>query len=305
MIDYNKIRFQYFPAKVYDTTVLGTVSLADFIEAHRNPKPEILEVFKQIEIAAQKNDLKLKDSLKANNLYYFTVSVLLNGGRTYQHIEEFLPLMMFEFDKIDHAEELKQFLFERMDCCIAAYLSPSKRGLKLLIHTDTPTSIDDYKLLYCGMAYHLSKYEGFDGVNFNAVIPTFLSYDKNILVRPAEDVKAWTIRGGKINAFKPFVGEFEAIENISPEDREAVESMVTYCINRITSDGHNSVVSTAAALGGYIASSYIDFEDAQALIYDLIANNDYLSKGIKGYQKTATTMMLRGMSSPLKLKHHE
>jgi hypothetical protein len=38
------------------------------------------------------------------------------------------------------------------------------------------------------------------------------------------------------------------------------------------------------------------------LIYELIENNDYCKKNIRGYKQTAKEMIIRGMKSPLYLR---
>lgn len=55
------------------------------------------------------------------------------------------PIMMVEFDKIDHARELKERLFSNLKSVVAAWISPSGRGLKLLIRIPKPKSVEEYK----------------------------------------------------------------------------------------------------------------------------------------------------------------
>lgn len=302
-LNFDEIRFQYYPAAVWKITPLGTLTLRQFIESHRSPKPTILNVFKEIEEAAFTGDLKRKDHLKQNNLYYFLPSCIMEGGRSYEHIVEFLPLMVVEFDKIDYAEELKQELFGRLKSCVAAYLSPSRRGCKFIIRIPKPKSIEEYKEYYCGLAYYLERFENFDPANFNISLPLFLSYDENILVR--EDAEEWSTRGGKLNAFKPYEGDFNAPEDINLEDRDEAIRIVTNCINRIEDNGHGQVVSASCLIGGYVGAGYISMEDAEELLYELIGDNQYLSKGLNGYKKTALTMLQKGASAPLLLNRHQ
>jgi len=302
-LDFNKIRFQYYPSAVWKTTPLGTLSLQQFIDSHRSPKPEILEVFKKIEEASLEGDLKTKDYLKQNNLYYFSPSCRMEGGRSHKDIVEFLPLMIVEFDKINYAEELKLELFSRLKCCIAAYLSPSRKGCKFIIRIPVVKSVEEYKEYYCGMAYYLEKFNNFDPANFNPSLPLFLSYDENILVR--EDAEEWTTRGGKVDAFVPFEGEFPIPGDINLEDKAEVIRIISLCINRIVDSGHTQLVGASASLGGYVGAEYIGFEEALNLLYDLIEDNEYLSKGVSNYKKTAKDMMTRGIGSPLLLNRHK
>lgn len=303
--NYDEIMVDYYPARVWDTTVLGSCSLSSFLAAHKNPQPKILEIFKKIEKAAEEGDLKTKDNLKQNNLYYFALSCKMVGKRNYDSIVHFHPVMIVEFDKIEYAEELKQHLFEKLSCCIAAYLSPSKKGCKLLIRIPTPKTVDEYKEYYCGLLYYLSEYAGVDPANFNPALPVFLSYDYNILIRPAEEVTEWTQRGGKINAFKQYEGDYEMPEDINEEDKAEVIKIITTCFNRIVDNGHPSVLAFSTTMGGYVSAGYISVEEAEDLLYSLIENNDYLIKNVHGYQKTASEMLKRGMRSPLLLRRHE
>jgi hypothetical protein len=292
------ISFQFFPARIYEATPLGTLTLRQFLDVHREPKESTVAVIEQIKIAAQNNDLKLKDSLKQNNLYSFVPSVKLDGlGRAYSNIEDFHPVIICEFDKIDHAKELKERLFNNLKCVIAAWISPSGKGLKLLIRINKPTSIDNYKEYYCGMAYYLSQYEGFDPANFNCCLPLFLSYDKEILVR--EDAEEWTQRGGKINAFQKYVCELEPNEEITEENTAKVVNKITFLMNRIVDNGHTQLLSISTLLGGFCGFNLISLEDAESLICELIENNDYMRKNINGYCKTARDMIRRGVLSPI------
>lgn len=294
----DSLSFQYFPAKIYESTPLGKLTLRQFLDVHKTPKESTVEVIEQIKIAAKNNDLKLKDSLKQNNLFSFVPSVILDGnGRAYSNIVDFNPIILCEFDKIDNATELKKSLFERMKCVVASWISPSGRGLKLLIRIPKPKSIDEYKQYYCGLAYYLSNIEGFDGVNFNCVLPLFLSYDKDILIR--EDATEWVIRGGKINAFKVYECDYEPNDEITEETTKKVIDKVNFLIGRIEDNGHTQLLSISTLLGGWCGFNLISLEDADTLICEAIENNNYLSKNIKGYQKTAKEMLRRGLKSPI------
>lgn len=299
----DNISFQYFSARIWESTPLGTLTLRDFLNSHANPKKEVLEAFAKIREATAAGDLKTKDKLKQETLYSFVPSVVTDGnGRTLLNIVDFNPIMMVEFDKINHAEQLKIDLFNRLKCVVAAYISPSGKGCKFIIRIPKPNSVEEYKEYFCGLAYYLSQFEGFDGVNFNIVLPLFLSYDNDILIR--EDAEEWTTRGGKINAFVPFEGEFEVPDDINDKDKQEVIEKITFFFSRIQDNGHTQVVSNSCLLGGFVGAGYITLVEADDLLMELIENNDYLQKGIRGYQKTARTMLNKGATSPVKLKRH-
>ena len=294
----DSVSFQFFPARIWEARPLGELTLRQFLDVHKTPKQSTVDVIEQIKIAAKNGDLKLKDSLKQNNLYSFIPSVKLDGGgRGLINIVDYNPVMLVEFDKIDHAKELKERLFNNLKSVIAAWISPSGRGLKVLVRIRKPKSVEEYKEYFCGLAYYLSQYEGFDGVNYNIVLPTFLSYDREILIR--EDAEEWTQRGGKINSFKVYEGDFEVPEDIDDEYTQKVINKVTFLINRIEDNGHTQLLSISTLLGGWVGFKLISLEKADALICDLIQSNNYLSKNIKGYCKTAREMIRRGALSPI------
>ena len=108
----DSVSFQFFPAKIWEAQPLGELTLRQFLDVHKNPKQVTVDIIEQIKIAAKNGDLKLKDSLKQNNLYSFIPSVKLDGGgRGLINIIDYNPVMLVEFDKIDHAKELKERLF--------------------------------------------------------------------------------------------------------------------------------------------------------------------------------------------------
>lgn len=295
------ISFQFFPARIWEAKPLGQLTLRSFLDVHKNPKESTVQVIEQIKIAAKNNDLKLKDSLKQNNLYSFVPSVILDGnGRGLLNIVDFNPIMLCEFDKIDNALELKERLFNNLKSVIAAWISPSGRGLKLLIRIKKPKSVEQYKEYFCGLAYYLSQYEGFDGVNFNIVLPLFLSYDRDILVR--EDAEEWVQRGNKINAFKVYEGEFDVPENIDLETKDKIISKISYLMNRIEENGHTQLLAYSTLLGGFCSQYGLKVNEAEEIMYNLIEENSYLQKNLRGYKKTASDMIHRGFLSPITLE---
>lgn len=294
------VSFQFFPAKIWEAKPLGTLTLRQFLDVHKTPKQKTVDIIEQIKIAAENNDLELKDSLKQNNLYSFVPSVLLDGeGRGLINITNYNPIMMVEFDKIDHAKELKERLFNNLKSVIAAWISPSGRGLKLMIRIPKPKSVEEYKKYYCGLAYYLSQYDGFDGVNFNIVLPLFLSYDREILIR--EDAVEWTQMGGKFDSFKPYEGEFEVPENIDDETKEKIIEKITFLVNKIEDNAHPQIRNIATIFGGYCSFYGFNINEADDLICDLISQNEYMRKNIKGYCKTSKDFLRKGFNSPIEL----
>ncbi len=296
----DSVSFQFFPAKIWEAKPIGELTLSQFLNAHKNPTQQTIDVISKIQEASRNGDLKLKDELKQNNLYSFVPSVKLDGnGRGLVNIVDYNPIMMVEFDKISHAKELKERLFNNLKSVIAAWISPSGKGLKLLIRIPKPKSVEEYKQYYCGIAYYLSQYEGFDGVNFNIVLPLFLSYDKEILIR--QDAEEWTQRGGKIDAFKPFEGEFEVPDDIDEEIKEKIVHKITYLVNQIDDNAHPRIRNISTIFGGFCSQYGFNVDEADDLLCYLIEQNEYMQKNIRGYCKTAKEFLRKGFLAPLEL----
>lgn len=296
----DSVSFQFFPAKIWEAKPIGELTLSQFLNAHKNPTQQTVDVISKIQEASRNGNLKLKDELKQNNLYSFVPSVKLDGnGRGLVNIVDYNPIMMVEFDKISHAKELKERLFNNLKSVIAAWISPSGKGLKLLIRIPKPKSVEQYKQYYCGIAYYLSQYEGFDGVNYNIVLPLFLSYDKEILIR--DDTEEWTQRGGKIDAFKPFEGEFEVPEDIDEETKEKIVQKITYLVNQINDNAHPRIRNISTIFGGFCSQYGFNVDEADDLLCYLIEQNKYMQKNIRGYCKTAKEFLRKGFLAPLEL----
>lgn len=295
-------QFQYYPSRVNAVRPLGTLSLKQMIESIKNPKPHIEKVFKDIRDATEKNDLKLKDKLKQENLYYFTPSVMFDGkNRSYENVIEYNELMVCEFDKIENSKELKEYLFYKMSSIICCFMSPSSKGVKAIVRIPKPKNELEYKEYFCGLAYYLDQIEGFDISNYNPLLPLFLSTDKDILWR--EDAKVWNIKGEKINSFKPIsIEDIKPAENVTEEDKRHVINIISKRINSIIDSGHNQVISTSLLMGGYISSGYISLHEGESLLEDLIRSNSYLSKNTKTYLKTSKKFIEDGLRAPLTLK---
>lgn len=297
-------KFQYYPSKVYVTEPLGILTLEDMLNGIKSPKENIKEVFNKIHKATEDGDLELKNKLKAEHLFYFTPSILTdNKGRKYENITEFNELMVVEFDKIDFAEELKQYLFESFKPIVAAFLSPSGNGCKFIVRIPKPKDVEEYKAYFCGLAYHLDKIQGFDVANYNPLLPLYLSWDPEILIR--KDPSKWVRKGEKINSFKitdsvsfnPPKKSTQASQN----DTEFIKRKIVKMISKINDNGHPQLVSASVVTGGYIAGGYISEIEAYSLIESLIDQNSYLGKDPRGYKKTALKFIKDGQRSPLYL----
>lgn len=290
--------FQYFPGKIYKTKPLGEVTLRQFIEAHKNPKKDILQLFDKIAEAEKVKDFKLKAELKQNNLFYFTPSVKFNGrGRSYADIVSFNPLMILEYDHIEEPELFRDLMFERCKSIICGWVSPSRKGTKFMLKIPTPTSIEDYKSYFCGAAYSFSQFEGFDGSSYNLALPLFLSYDRDMRFR--EDAIDWTIRGEKINKVVPRT--VEPVENVTRKDLIRIYNKVFRVMQRADEEqnGHKNVLAASTLMGGYVGGGFMEDSLGEIMLFDMIDKIDYLQKSPQSYKRTAVNMLQRGKSSAI------
>jgi hypothetical protein len=294
------ISFFYYPSDVRIPKPLGEVTFKQFLNANKNPKKGIAEIFKRIEEATKAGNDELKTYLKSH-LYYFTPCVKTDGnGRCYTNVIGFTGLAVLDFDKLPDAPAFKQFLFDNLKCVVAAYLSPSKKGCKFIVRIPKCQTIDQFKSYFYGLGYYMEKYEGFDPSTQNCILPLYLSIDPDLLYR--EDAEVWDIKGEKLDEFKYFEGEVKALENVTENERDRVFSILNRSMAKIVDSGHYIVRSTALSAGGYIASGYISKEEAEDLLFKLIDDNAYLKKNTRGYKQTTKEMIARGMKSPLYLK---
>jgi len=82
------IQFPYYAADIEKTRPLGMVTIYQFFEAIRNPKPHIIETFELIRQAELDGDMARKAELKVK-LYSFTPCVIVKNNRSYADIQSF------------------------------------------------------------------------------------------------------------------------------------------------------------------------------------------------------------------------
>ena len=170
---YTEISFQYYPARVNSNEPLGIISLEQFLISTKTPKDSTKAIFDQIAAAELSSNKKLKAELKQNHLFYFTPCVHVHPFRRYACIKHFTGLLILDFDHIDNARDFKYFLFDEYKSLIAAWLSPSKRGLKCLVKIPKVNTVEEFKEYYFGIASEMEVYNGFDPSGQNAVLPLF------------------------------------------------------------------------------------------------------------------------------------
>lgn len=296
-----EVKFQYYPARVDTKKPIGFVYFEEFINSIKSPSDKTKQVFSSIAKAEKDGDMKLKAKLKQENLFYFTPCVWSNWkSRKYEDIESFTGLAVLDFDHIDNAEQFKQYIFNTYTFVACAFLSASKRGVKFLIKIPVVSSVNEYKSYFYGLGFLFDKFKGWDGSPQNAVLPLFLSYDPDLLYR--ENPDTFQERGKKLNAFQ--VESQTPVEEVEVRDGDSrlVYFNIKKAFDSIVDSGHPQVIAACVSLGGYVASGYVSQQEAEDWAFGFIQSNNYLQKGVKGYQKTARTAIQTGMRSQLKLK---
>jgi hypothetical protein len=128
MSNYLNFQFQWYSNGIKTIKPSGLITLQQLINAIISPKPEMIEAFKLIQEAGAKGDKELKNKLKAEKLFFTTPSAIFDPIRNYESIKSFLPLGIFEYDSVEYAEELRDYIFEKRKDCIFAFCSPSFTG---------------------------------------------------------------------------------------------------------------------------------------------------------------------------------
>ena len=301
-----KIKFPYYHGNVKNTIPLGEVTLEQFIKGNKNPKPKIKEVFKQIEEATATGNLKLKSELKQNNLVFFTPSVKTDGkGRSYSNIIGWNNIIVLDFDGLskEMAVELKQHLFNDFKSCICSWISPSGYGVKALMKSIPFNSVEEFKSVGAGLGTIFEWYSGFDSSSItNPILPLFLSWDPDMLVRDFEEAEEFKLRGFKETLFEPFEGEVPDSSSFSEEEINKVVETIKFYINRIDGNAHPQILNYSTLSGSL--STYYGI-DLLPTLEQAIKENAYMSKDTAGYIRTARQMYNRGQNNPQPLKKYE
>ena len=296
--------FSFYPANVKITKPLGIVTLDQFIEANRNPKDHVKELFKKIQVAGEKEKQELKQQL-----FYFTTCVNTNGlGRSYSDITSFSGLLCLEFDKIpDFAVHLRDWIFDNFEECVCAYVSPSGKGTKTLWKIPVVDSVDCFKEYFYGISYRFSKIVGYDPSSQNPILPLYLSWDENLRYRSYEEAKTWTIRGGKINEFKPFTGVIEPIDEVSDKDLERIYRAIDQTFEKIEREqtAHFLLRNLSLWIGGICGYGYLSVEEACDYICSKVEDSTYCLKNKTGYCTTVRDFINKGSNAPIKLEEDE
>lgn len=305
MMDLKQIKFQYYNSDIRSTKALGVLSLYDMLYSIKNPREEIVELFKQIEAASEAGDKKLKATLK-EGLYFMNPCIMTDGkGRGYENIKNWTGILVVDVDNLDKdfAVELKQHLFETYPFVIASMLSSSRRGVKALIRIPVVNSVEEFKSYFYGLMDEWQNYRNIDPSSKNCALPFYLTYDRELLYRI--DATEWTGRGIQLDEFTPYDGEIIPVENVNEDDVYFIKNIIKKMFAGITDSGHLIVRSASLTLGGYAVAYGLDMGEMRDYLFDLIDDTSYLQKSLRTYKKTASDMLLRGAQAPLYLKKDE
>jgi hypothetical protein len=300
-MSYLDIQFQYYPANIKVVRPLGSISLYNYLYKIKNPTQETVEIFKQIEDASSKGDLKLKAELKAKT-YYFTPCIYSDGlGRSYSNIVSWTGLMIIDIDGLtpEYAIEFKNYLFNTYKFFISVFLSASKRGVKGIVRIPICTSTDEFKSYFYGLMDKFQEYKGIDTSSKNCILANYLTYDRDLLYRL--DAEEWNKKGIQLDEFKIYDGEIEPLDNITYEDVEQVKLILKRMFLKIFDSGHLIVRSASLLAGGFCSAGYMNIDEMREYLFNLIDDTDYLQKSLKTYKTTCLQMLNKGYQSPVYL----
>jgi len=289
-------RFQYYPAKIKSSEPLGYVTIEQFIRANRNPNAKTIELFNKIAECEASGDKEQKARLK-ESLYSFTPCVNVLNKRQYKDIISFTGLLVLDFDHIDNAVDFKEFLFNEYRFIYICWLSPSKKGVKALVPIPIVSKVEEFKSYFYGISEEMQQYNGFDTSGQNCVLPLFQSLDPDMFINTFPF--KWMDKSYKLNNFESVPPQ--QITYTGEKKEAVIIKMINTGINKIVDNGHPQLRSVCLAIGGYVATGYIDFQIALNQINYCIDTNSYLKKGIPGYKKTAKEFLNIGMTKPLSL----
>ena len=298
------VSFQWYQNGIKTIKPSGYITLRQLINAIISPKPEMIEAFKLVQEAGARGDKEEKNRLKAERLFFTTPSAIFNPIRNYESIISFTNLAIFEYDDVEYAEELRDYIFEKRKDCIFAFCSPSSTGCKFIfLLGETPKSIEHYKALWYGVAHDLDKFKNLDFCNERVTQPLYNSYDPNAKFRG--DAVGLVKRGYKEGSFVPYVGQVDVPDNVDEKEVEDAISLIKHIFDKIDSNAHNSIVSCSFTSGGLVSYYGIDSDDVWNIIEDSIRNHSYIKTNIDGYLKTASTLFNKGLNFPTPIKKKE
>jgi len=207
-----------------------------------------------------------------------------------------------DFDDIDKelAIDLKGYLFDNYKQIYTSYLSPSKKGVKAIIRIPICKSVDEFQDYYRAITEEFEVYDGFDPSPKNAVLPLFLSHDK--FLRSRKDAKIWDIKKTKKTDLrekypipqKPYISS----KKNDKKKARAINTLRKMINGIVDSPGHYQLRSACLIFGTRVGFGYVDYYEALSEIEHLVRTNNYLSKGVDNYLKTAKWALEEGIKTP-------
>ena len=286
--------FNYCIGNIKNPLTAGFVDANSFLSSIKEPKPEMQTLIDRIRVTTDEN---VKNNLKTK-LPSVTPAVLFAKGssRAYKNIQKFTGLMMLDFDKIDFADQFRDYLFYYYDYVLATWLSSSGRGVRAIVRVPISQSTDEFKQRFDAVFKVFNVYDGFDTAPKNSVLPLFYSIDRDINF----DLNRTSIFEG-IEPKK--VVEKIPTDWIKPSSIKGkwAVSNTKKAIDKITDNGHPQLRAAAYSLGGYVGAGYLGEGEAIDLIECLIDGNNYLSQKPAVYKTTAKTMIKKGQNQPLNM----
>lgn len=295
--------FPYYSGNIKLKKVIGIVSLESFINAHKNPKPRTERLLKLVGCADTLNYSGLKRRTK-QKLFSFTPSAMIDigNGRSYKNIKSFTGLMQMDFDgieDIEKAKDIKEYIFNHWQQVVCSYLSPSGRGVKCLLNIRKPNDIEHYRAIHKAVTNEFECIGYYDESTKNAVLPLFLSIDKDILYRDISECtkfieEDWS-KVSYVNLVKeptrhhPTSNDYYYNKTVSIFEKK-IDSIVDY--------GHPQLRSACLILGSRASAGYIDVNEAIQLAENAIDNNSYLQKDVNNYKSTARWSIENGFKNP-------
>ena len=160
------------------TTVIGRRTLAAVVDGIRGDhyKKSILKIRELVDLGDQEQVDRLKKGLVA-----FTVSGSFVGGRKMSFLQTYNPYVILDIDKLDLADlpdlilKTKEIEFTRV-----AFLSPSGRGLKIIVEVDS--EMERHGLAYRQVSDFYEKELGveIDKSGKDITRLCFMSYDPEV-----------------------------------------------------------------------------------------------------------------------------
>lgn len=300
------ISFPYYSGNIHFIRVMGQVSLHNFIQAHKNPTARTLRIMKLVGVADALNLNKLKRKSK-HDLFSFTPSVVINNGRNrgYKNIVNYTGLMQLDFDGIEtpeKAKEIKEYLFDNYEEIVCSYLSPSMRGVKCLMKITQPRDRDHFRAIHKAASKEFEQIGYFDDATKNAVLPLFLSIDKDIMYKDISDCKTFDEEDWSQVKYVELLDKKTHTPTSNDYDYNRTVRIFRRKMEAIVDNGHPQLRSACLILGSRASAGYIELSEAEWLAEACIDHNAYLQKDINNYKTTALWAIKNGYRTPMYYK---